>query len=300
MQKLLTHFAETRRTGAGASLIIALVLVTIAACTTAGRPDLSGMSFSERPLAGKFVWYDLITEDIDAARRFYGGLFGWTFEDSTGPGGRRYTVVRDGDVYVAGMVAIGPRADGRKLSRWLPYISVTDVDEAVADAVASGAEVAVAARSVNLGRVAAIIDPEGAVVGLARSRVGDPDDRTTRAAPGRTVWTELLAADPDAAAAFYRRLAGYESRVIARRGGQYTLLASGGVDRAGILEKPGADLASVWLTHFGVRDPAAAAARAKALGGRILLPASPDFRDGRMAVVTDPSGAVLVLRQSSS
>jgi len=49
---------------------------TMAACTVANRPDLSGMSFADQPLAGKVVWHDLITEDIDAARDFYGGLFG--------------------------------------------------------------------------------------------------------------------------------------------------------------------------------------------------------------------------------
>jgi predicted enzyme related to lactoylglutathione lyase len=57
---------------------------------------------------------------------------------------------------------------------------------------------------------------------------------------------------------------------------------------------------SVWLTYFGVDDPAAAAARAQALGGKVLLPASPQLREGSMAVVTDPSGAVLVLQKLAS
>ena len=52
----------------------------------------------------------------------------------------------------------------------------------------------------------------------------------------------------------------------------------------------------VWLTYFGVDDPAAAAAIAENLGGKIILPALPDLRDGSRAVVTDPSGAILVLQ----
>ena len=56
----------------------------------------------------------------------------------------------------------------------------------------------------------------------------------------------------------------------------------------------------VWLTYFGVEDPAAAAASAESLGGRIVLQASPDVREGSMSVVTDPSGAVLVLQRWTS
>jgi predicted enzyme related to lactoylglutathione lyase len=280
--------------------LIASLAIAIAACTTVTGPDLSGMSFSDEPLTGKFVWYDLITEDLDASMRFYEELFGWTFEDGPARSGGRYVVARDGGVYVAGLLQATPRTDGQNVSRWLPYVSVGDVDDAVARSVAAGATVAVAARDVALGRVAAIIDSEGAVVGLAESDIGDPDDRTTRAAPGRTVWTELLANDPARAAAFYRAITGYSVREIERRGGQYTILSSAGADRAGILEKPSPQIASTWLTHFGVADPDAAADRARQLGGTVLVPASPDLRDDTMAIVTDPAGAVLVLHRVGS
>lgn len=233
--------------------LTAAAALIVAACTMASRPDLSGMSFTSEPLIGKMVWHDLITEDIDAARRFYGGLFGWTFEESSGARGRDYLLARDGNVYVAGMVPLEKPQDGTRLSRWLPYVSVGDVDEAVTRSVSAGAEVAASARDVNLGRVAAIVDPEGAVIGLARSNVGDPDDRTTAAAPGRVVWSELLSNDPDGAAAFYRTVVGYDVRTIERRGGEYTLLAGAGEDRAGILRNPSEEW-PVWLTYFGVSE----------------------------------------------
>jgi hypothetical protein len=279
------------------SVVGTLLVAGLAACATVSRPDLSGMSFSTAPLIGKVVWNDLITEDVDAARRFYGELFGWSFEDATGPGRRGYALARSGDVYVAGFVPVDAPADGSKLSRWLPYLSVTDVDRAVASGVDAGARVAVAARNVSLGRVAAMIDPEGAVIGVARSNVGDPDDKTTAAAPGRVVWTELLSNDSDNAAAFYKSLVGYDVREVERRGGTYTLLGNGGADRAGILKNPTEKWDPVWLTYFGVHDAAAAARKAEQLGGKILLAASPEVRDGSMAVVADPSGAVLVLQK---
>jgi predicted enzyme related to lactoylglutathione lyase len=286
------------RASAHRTLLFALAI--FAACSPKNDPDLSSMSFSEDPLVGKVVWNDLITEDIDAARRFYGELFGWTFETSTRSGGREYVLARSGDVYVAGLVPVDPPADGSDLSRWVPYVSVADVDSSVSRAVADGGSVAVTPLDVSLGRVAVIVDPEGAVIGLARSDVGDPDDRTTAAAPGRIVWTEMLSDDPPTAAAFYESVVGYDVKTVQRRGGIYTMLANRGIDRAGILRNPDADWDPVWLTYIGVADPAAAAARVESLGGEVLLAVSPEVREGSLAVVADPSGAVLVLQKTST
>jgi predicted enzyme related to lactoylglutathione lyase len=280
-------------------LVVSIFVGVLWGCSTVGEPDLSGMSFSDEPLVGKFVWYDLITDDADAARRFYGGLFGWTFEKTTGPGGSDYLVARDGGVYVAGIVTRADPSEGAEFSRWLPYVSVADVDESADRARAAGGRVAVAPLDVRLGRVAAIVDPEGAVLGLARSDVGDPDDATTAGAPGRVLWTELLADDDAAAASFYATVVGYEAATIERRGGDYTLLRFGGVQRAGVLQNP-TDWEPQWLTYFGVEDPAAAAKLATELGGRVLLEPTPEVREGTMALVIDPSGAVLALQKSTS
>jgi predicted enzyme related to lactoylglutathione lyase len=281
-------------------LSFVLIAAGIAACTTSSKPDLSGMTFADDPLIGKVIWHDLITEDLDGAKRFYGGMFDWTFEDTKAPSGQDYSVARSGNVYVAGMVTIESPADGSNYSRWLPYISVADVDAAMTLVTAAGGTVAATARDVNLGRVAALIDPEGAVIGLARSKFGDPDDRTTAAGPGRPMWTELLSDDAESAIGFYQALVGYDLRVLERRGGQYNLLGGNGVDRVGVMQNPSEDVSPVWLTYFGVTDPAAAAEKAESLGGRIILPPSPEFRNGTLAVVADPSGAILVLQNWSN
>jgi len=258
------------------------------------------MSFSHEPLVGKVVWNDLITQDLDVARRFYGELFGWTFEQSTAPGGQPYLLARSGRIFVAGVVAVKSPSKEVVLSRWLPYMSVRDVDTSLAQATAAGATVLVSARDVNLGRVAVIEDKEKAVLGLARSGIGDPDDTTTAPGPGRVVWTELLANDPASASRFYQMVIGITEHTIERHGGPYTLLSERGTDRAGILKNPSDDAAPVWLTYFGVQDPVAAAARVEALGGKVILPPSPQLRDGTMAVVTDPTGALFALQKVSS
>jgi predicted enzyme related to lactoylglutathione lyase len=270
-------------------------------CTSVSPADTSAMSFTSEPLVGKVVWNDLITEDLEAARQFYGGLFGWTFDRSTTPDGGPYLLARSGRIYVAGMVQLQSHPVGTTESRWLPYVSVADVDGSVATAAASGATVAIPARNVPMGRVAVIVDREGAVIGLARSRIGDPDDTTTASAAGRIVWTELLANDPASATKFYVAVVGYVARVVERSGGgQYTFLTHQDRDRAGILKNPSNRAAPVWLTYIGVDDPLMAAKRAETLGGQVILWPSAQLRQGTMAVITDSTGALLVLRKSGA
>jgi predicted enzyme related to lactoylglutathione lyase len=280
--------------------LTALLLALSTGCVSTPGTDTSAMSFSGEPLLGKVVWNDLVTQDLDVARRFYGELFGWTFEQSTAPGGQPYLLARSGHIFVAGMVAVSSPSKDVVVSRWLPYVSVSDVDASLAKATAGGATVLVEARDVNLGRVTVIEDKEGAVLGLARSRIGDPDDTTTAPGPGRVVWTELLANDPASASQFYHAVVGVAAHTIERHGGPYTLLSERGTDRVGILKNPSDDAAPVWLTYFGVEDPVSAAARVTALGGKVILPPSPELRDGTMAVVTDPSGALFALQKVSS
>src|SRR5215471_979256 len=277
--------------------LTALLLAVPTGCVSTPGIDTSAMSFSHEPLVGKVVWNDLVTQDLEVARRFYGQLFGWTFEQSTAPGGQPYLLARSGRIFVAGMVAVNSPSKDVILSRWLPYMSVKEVDTSVAQATAAGATVLVSPRDVSLGRVAVIEDKEKAVLGLARSRIGDPDDTTTAPAPGRVVWTELLTNDPAAASQFYQTVIGVAAHTIERHGGPYTLLSERGIDRAGILQNPSDSAAPVWLTYFGVEDPLSAAARVEALGGKVILTPSPQRRDGTMAVVTDPPGALFALQK---
>ncbi|MGD8578193.1 MAG: VOC family protein, partial [Lysobacterales bacterium] len=227
----------------------------------------------------------------------YGGLFGWTFRDAEHPGGEGpYTVITSGDQYVGGMLQLDDPGDA-DYSRWLGYVSVGDVNEAVAWTRAEGGRVV--AGPVDLGaagRAAAVIDPQGAVVGLLRSRLGDPDD-SRRPVDGQVVWDELLAADDQAAARFYSGLAGYRTETLERGGGEYLMLMAQGRERAGVMQRPDERLQPLWLTHFAVEDPVATTRRVKELGGKVLLAPAPGLRDGRLAVVEDPTGAILALHQ---
>ena len=281
------------------SLAAAVVLTAaLIACTGPGAERITDIELSDEPLTGKFVWHDLITDDPGAARRFYGGLFGWSFEATVHPNGGDYTLIRNGERYLGGIVELAD-PDGADYSRWLGYLSVADVDRAAALTRESRGRVVVAPLDLgNVGRAAAIEDPQGAVVGLLRSRYGDPVD-TVAEGPGGILWNELLAADPAAAAAFYGELAGLQTVEQPRAGGIYRLLRAQDRDRAGILLRPADEVRPAWLTHFAVADIGRAVERAAALGGAVLVAPDPAVRDGLFAVVTDPGGALLALRQTT-
>ena len=277
-------------------LAVAVLLAGMPACTTPGGQRLADMPLSDGPLTGKFVWHDLITDDVEAVRRFYGGLLGWSFEDARHPNGGDYTLILSGERLVAGIVRLADPA-GVEYSRWLGYMSVADVDEAVRFNDAQGGSVAAGPLDLpGIGRAAAIQDPQNAVVGLIRSDHGDPDD-SLLPGPGLVVWNELLAADDSAAADFYSGLAGLDVVGQQHEQGVYRLLNSFGHERAGVMLRPSDDVEPFWLTHFGVADVAAAAARVRELGGTVLLEPDPDFRNGLQAVAVDPGGAIFALRQ---
>lgn len=280
----------------GLSCLAVCAAIWLAACGTVPGPGTTGLSLSDEPLVGKFVWHDLITDDVTSAQRFYGRLLGWEFERTTHPRGGDYTLIKLGDHYMGGIVQRAD-GDGEDYSRWLPYLSVSDVDRAVGlNASAGGAALIEPLDLGNIGRAAVISDPQGAVLGLLRSRHGDPDD-LPETHFGQVHWNELLASDDAAAAEYYRSLAGYRVETVARRGGEYVLLEAQGRNRAGVLQRPDEGISPEWLTHFAVTDVDTAVRRAADLGGKVLLAPSDNLRDGTFAIVSDPTGAPFALTE---
>jgi predicted enzyme related to lactoylglutathione lyase len=276
------------------TLLAASVLLT--ACAPHDGPGRE-VALTDAPKFGKFIWHDLMTDDVEAAKAFYGPLLGWTFEDARRPFGGPYTlIVSSTGRYVGGIVSLADPGNGQDYSRWLAYYAVPDVDAAAEAIVKAGGDIVAHARDIgDVARVAAARDPEGAVVGLITSRMGYPVDQLAPA-PGDVAWNELVTSSPAGAAAFYADLSGSSVRDEPRGEHVYHMLRNEGRDRAGVMQRPSEDLQPLWLTYFAVNDPTAVASRVADLGGTVLLDPSPDIRDGSIALVTDPTGAVLGLQ----
>ena len=243
---------------------------------------------------GRFVWRDLLTKDVAAAKQFYGELLGWRFENAR-RGDRPYVLVRGTSIPIAGIVDIGGIANAG--SQWLSYMSVADVDKSVAFVQAEHGKVLVEPRDLPIARVAVVTDPEGAPLGLAQLRRSAPDP--SQPSQHHFFWQEYLARNQEQALAFYTRLAGYESVLLESRldVDYYVLRSTRG--RAGLFRLP-PQIVGVqpnWLPYVLVTDPAAIAARVAALGGRVVVPAAPERRNGSLVVIADPGGAVLALQK---
>ena len=274
-------------------LIAAISVLLIAVAVGAALAPVSARA-ADPVEQGRFVWHDLLTKDIGAAKRFYGELFGWHFED-TKRGDHPYVLARSGTALVGGIVDVS--ANGATGPQWLSYMSVADLDRSVAQVQADGGRVLVEARNFPNARAAVVADPQGAPLGLAQVRQTIPDP--TSPAPSQFFWDEYLARDAAKALDFYTRLAGYTSAISdSRLGVEYRVLRTTRA-RAGLFQLPAATtgVEPNWLPYVLVNDPAALAARVEALGGRIILPAAPERRNGTLVVIADPGGAPLALQK---
>ncbi|HZN30949.1 MAG TPA: VOC family protein [Xanthobacteraceae bacterium] len=114
---------------------------------------------------GNFYWNELMTRDVEKAKKFYGAAIGWTFDAMPMPNGT-YWVAKMGDKAVGGIFPIsGPEFDGVP-ENWMSYLAVDDVDARLKKATAAGAKAMREPFDVPMvGRIAIIKEPGGAVVG---------------------------------------------------------------------------------------------------------------------------------------
>jgi predicted enzyme related to lactoylglutathione lyase len=114
---------------------------------------------------GHFHWNELVTRDVEKAKKFYGDAIGWTFDGMPMPDGT-YWVAKMGDQPVGGLFPIaGQQWDGVP-EHWMSYLAVDDVDARVKKATAAGAKLMRPAFDIpGVGRIAILTEPGGAGVG---------------------------------------------------------------------------------------------------------------------------------------
>jgi predicted enzyme related to lactoylglutathione lyase len=114
---------------------------------------------------GHFSWNELVTTDEAAAKTFYTGLLGWTTQ-AFGEG-MDYTLLKKGDTMVGGLMKC-PQPG--MPAQWLAYVTVEDVDATAAKAAKLGGKIMMPPFDVpEVGRIAVLLDPQGAAFGLFKS-----------------------------------------------------------------------------------------------------------------------------------
>lgn len=278
-----------------------LVLLGVLGCTATG---LSLPAVTDAPTnhhdTGRVIWHDLISDQPAASRRFYEELFGWEFEavgNVFNLGGEdAYSLIRHNGRLIGGMVnqaSLKRQADD--ISQWVVLMSVSDVDNAADQFAANGGTVLTPPTDIaGRGRMAIVVDPQGALLALLETAQGDPE----RQEPGYGdfLWNELWTTDLDNAAAFYTRLTGFSARNAGTDNGAYRVLQSGDQAALGMMQHPFADKRPVWVTYIRVEDPAAITQRVASLGGKVYVPAQDRPLGGQVALIADPSGAGIALQ----
>jgi uncharacterized protein len=266
-------------------------------------------------IPGVPCWVDTSQPDPEAVLEFYGGLFGWEFEDMEPPGSEgRYFAgrLRGGDVAAVGSIPEG----APQMAMWNTYVWVESADEAAANVRAAGGRVAMEPFDVgDSGRMAVVTDPEGAAFRVWQAK----QHRGARVVnePGAVSFNGLHTRDVERAKSFYGSLFGWTT--LALDGPvMWTLPGYGDYlerDNPG-LRKQVADLggpvgfedvvASInpipddqpdtpphWSVTFAVDDADATAAKATELGGNVI--AAPfDVPWTRITVISDPQGATFI------
>jgi predicted enzyme related to lactoylglutathione lyase len=287
---MATSGSRERRTLAR-SILLGLLFGAGGIAGASGLPPLVAPPSSDHHV-GKVIWADLVTTDLESAKRFYGGLFGWTFQNATA-GDREFAVALLDGQPVAGLLQRSVPSGEHKQPAWLTFIAVRDTAETDRVAVAHGGKVLSPPRDYpERGRQAILEDPQGAVFAVLQSGSGDPPDLICPI--GGWIWSSLITTQPDDGAAFYQALFNYEVFPLESDDGrEHLLLASDGYARA-TANSPAAtakNLNSHWLNFVRVANTAQAAKKAVALGGRVLVAPHPDRHGEMVAVVADPSGA---------
>ena len=285
-------FRNRRFRGLGASLLIAAVSAVAHAGpgTPVVLPPLTQPPSGEHHV-GKVIWVDLVTPDLEAAKHFYGTLFGWTFRAV--PGASNYALALSDGEPVAGLFQKALPAGRAKQPAWLTFIAVRDVDAAQQEAVKHGGRVLTKAHDYpNRGRQAVLTDPDGAMFAVLSAEGGDPPDYL--AAPGEWIWSSLLVADPKQETAFYKSLFGYDVYDLAGEGdaGHY-ILSADSYARTGLnaLPRDSMHRHPHWLNFVRVTNAADTVKKAVELGARTLVEPRMDRHGGNLAVLADASGA---------
>lgn len=242
------------------------------------------------------IWVDLSSPDIDAAKAFYGGLFGWEAETVAPPEAGSYTLFRlNGKMTAAVQTTLG----GARPPVWQAYVHSTSVDETTAKVRDAGGNVLMEPLDVfDSGRIGMFADPSGAVLGLWQPREHPGAELLFE--PGSMSWIELSTRDIESVKPFYKAVFGWDAKTSEGEM-PYTEWQLDGRSIAGGMEMSPQQEGTppYWAVYFAVEDVDRSADRVGELGGSVAVPPM-EFPGGRFAIAGDPHGAMFGLLKLES
>ncbi|MFF8956141.1 VOC family protein [Streptomyces sp. NPDC014894] len=238
---------------------------------------------------GTPCWADAMFPDLEAAKGFYGELFGWTFGESSEEFGHYTQASLDGKA-VAAVVPRGPESGIP--AAWNLYFATPDADSTAARIRENGGELGMEPMTVGeFGRMVMARDPSGVYFSAWQAGTHCGFEKTGE--PGAYAWADLCTRDVRKADSFFPLVFPFEVRKMEGERVDFHLWSIGGEPVAGRLrmtENFPAEAAPFINVYFAVADVDAAVATVTRLGGRLMY-GPHDSPFGRFAPVMDPQGA---------
>jgi predicted enzyme related to lactoylglutathione lyase len=281
-------------------------------------------------IPGVPCWVDASEPDPKAAVDFYGGLFGWEFEDAMPASDGEYFIARHevtggwslfdtsaesrgGDVAAVGSIPEG----APPMATWNTYFWVDNADEAASKVRDAGGDVVMEPFDVmDASRIAVLTDPEGAAFRVWEAK----EHKGARLVndPGSLNFNGLNTRDVEGAKSFYGSVFGWKTMTPFPGGEMWTLsgygeylegyhpglrtkMAEAGapdgfadvVAQINPIPDDQPDTPAHWSVTFATDDADATAAKATELGGQVIVPPF-DAPWVRITVIGDPQGATFV------
>ncbi|MDB5033928.1 MAG: hypothetical protein JWQ98_1169 [Chlorobi bacterium] len=246
---------------------------------------------------GTFCWWELGTTDQNAAKQFYGELFGWNHVDMPMGPDSVYTMLQREGHNIGALYQLGAQQAGAP-AHWLPYVSVANADEAIGKVDSLGGTTMQPAFDVmDVGRMGLLQDPDGAVLAVWEPKLHKGASMV--GSTGSVIWTELHATDAKKAGDFHAGLFNWGRHDQDFGGATYTSFLNGEKPVGGLFGMPAEGNPAHWLTFFGVDNCGESVAKATELGANVMLPPTSADGVGIFAVLADPQGAMFGILEPS-
>ena len=243
-------------------------------------------------MANTYVWYELVTSDIDAALAFYGELLGWTAQDFPGGEGR-YVIVSAGAKGVGGVMALPA---GMPHPFWMGYLGVENADATVKTLEAAKATIHRRMEIPEVGKIALVADRQGAGFAIIQGASDRKSEAFDQALPGHGNWHELHTTNWEDAFDFYSGQFGWTKGDAMPMGpmGTYQIFEIDGARAGAMFNNPNVPQ-PMWLYYFGTQDIDEAMRRISDNGGKVMH--GPHEVPGGAFIVqaVDPQGAMFAL-----
>lgn len=253
---------------------------------------------------GCFLWYELMTTDVDAAKGFYTDVVGWgtmSSEASAQP----YSMFTAAEQPVAGFMELPQHVKAMGIPpHWMVYIGTPDIETAMVQVERLGGKNLNGPIDVpNIGRFAVMSDPQGAAFS-AFQPTDVPDDPQRAPTVGHISWNELVTTDWEAAWGFYETLFGWNKLTANDLGAEFGTYQTWGVgerEMGGMFTKPPSmPIPPNWAIYIQVADLKATMERVTAKGGKVLNGPNEVPGGDLTAQCMDPQGAAFAIHQAAS